>query len=56
MQVISTFYTYSEVLDHLDEAKYLYKILDQRYKEAVSIVVDHNLIYYRVSIKLLKNA
>jgi hypothetical protein len=56
MQVISTFYTYSEVLSHLDEAKYLYKILDQKYEETVSIVVDCSLIYYRVIIKLLKDA
>lgn len=56
MQVISTFYTYSEVLEHLDEAKYLYKILNQKYESEISIVVDCSLIYYRVVIKLLKNA
>ncbi len=56
MQVIATFLTYSEVLDHLIEAKHLYKILEQKYEESISIVVDHNLIYYRVAIKLLKDA
>jgi len=57
MQIVTTFFTYSEVLTHLDEAKKLYKMLEQKYEESVGIVEnEYSIIYYRVVIKLLKDA
>lgn len=57
MQVITSFFTYSEVLEYLNEAKKLYKIIDQKYEESINIVVnEYNIVYYKVKIKLLKDA
>jgi len=56
MQVICVFYSYNEVLDYLEEAEEVYRILNQKYEEEVGFILFGDKIYYEVILKLLKDA